>query len=66
MIDWWVHLSWSQAALCLCVVLGSVAAAALIIAGPKPPEVLPPPDGRTRRNGPEAAGKVHYLLERRR
>lgn len=67
MVQWWIHLTWSQAALCLCLAAVSVTVVTLVIIGPSAPpgEVIRPPDPRVNRAGPEAPGKVHYLIDRR-
>ena len=40
MIYWWTHLSWSHAALVLCIVFLAVLAAAALLPKPKIPPVI--------------------------
>ncbi len=60
-VQWWAHLTFSQAAFWLCVwtLAGFVVAIAFGAFAQTRPDVLPAPDDRAwKRNGVECAGKV--------
>ena len=55
---WWEKLSFSAAFLWLILVVGIITLAAILIRGSSRREVLNPPHWSTRRDSPEASGKI--------
>jgi hypothetical protein len=60
MIHWWQSLSFSAAFLWLFLAIGTLVLLSVLMraAGQRRPDVLDPPHWSTRRDSPEAAGKV--------